>query len=618
VRRWIVLCVPGTILLLWGALCWRKISPAKGRLFLFLTPFLLVGILVTARFASRPNPDYIPDISENTGLAERINVRVIPREGVFREDSPGKTLSAEVQLEGLHPEESADLTFWRTMVTGDGAPPAFAETNRGTRVTASFENSLWNPRAGRSEVPHLVNLGWLSSEKLLALKGRRSRFETTVMVAVQRSPEVTRLPLVKGASWQERGMEVTIESVGPKENLKTSQPAVVLSISCRRFGLEMSTPWLTMDVVHKPSGFRMGMGSLDTLFWMTKRPLGVVSMRYVLTSGKNYGMWPTSGLSQWMLSHSQEFEVIVRRTEDGGRFLRRVFADGAPPLSIPGHFADTALPDLKRPESVEAFFRELELYESAESYAGIVPLLAKCGPDILPPLEEFCLRNPNSRLTGPVTNLARELNRALFKPVRPDHRLAFFKGFGHPGLFLGADPSTPEQNKALLAEGLAWVKEDPDNRLNSSWLHQMRNDAPPALYPAIRRFLEREGHRMPWRDWLHLPGLEPPPIVEPPADSVPRGPSPATEGEFYGISTPVLTGPQKSYEEAVRQGKPWAPRVGFVIASSLAEDLIAGLWLNVWPEVSDCPREAGEAREWILSNADRLQFNPRTRRYELR
>src|SRR5262245_15802840 len=93
---------------------------------------------------------------------------------------------------------------------------------------------------------------------------------------------------------------------------------------------------------------------------------------------------------------------------------------------------------------------------------------------------------------------------------------------------------------------------------------------------------------------------------------------PATEGEFYGTSMPVLTGPEESDKEAVRQGKPWVPRVGFVIASSYAQDSVAGLWLNVWPEVSDCPRDAGEARAWILSNADRLQFNPGTRRYELR
>ena len=628
VHRWFVPCFFGGALLVWVGICWRKVRAFQGRWFIFTAPLIYLGALIAMNAVSKGSADYVPAVTGNAELAGRISLRLRPEpRWNSGHDSASGHADISVQLDGLQPDESANVELWKKRLSGEGLTIAEASDGR-TFSSAHFGDEYWNPWSGSSgeaasrgrTTMNGMTVPW---EKLKLLKGKPLRMEATAIVSVHRSVGVTRLPFRTGAKWEEADQEITVDFIGSvsaaaRLNIKgaSADSTVVASVVSRRFGHAARKPGPALDLIHKPSGFRLQL-SYQSSGWRGREFTHSDSARLVYSSRKTGVGWPAIGLSERASSHPEEFELIARSTVMVGSFAREVTIDGFRVLAVPGQFAETAIPDLTSPEAVESFFRELEAYSIQESYAGFVPLMERCGPDILPALEEFVLNNPASPLINPASNHARELNKALFKPERPDHRLAFFKGYGRPGLFLGADPSTPDKNDALLAEGLAWVKEDPENRLTSSWLWQMRNEQVPALYPAIRRFLEKEGNRMPWRSWLNMPGLEPPAIVDPPMVSVPRGPSPVTEGEFYRVML-QMTGPQESYRDAVKQGKEWAPRLGAVITASETDAKTVTLWLKVWPEVSDCPSDPAAARMWIQANADRLHFNPETRRYEIR
>jgi hypothetical protein len=624
VFRWMIPCFYGAALLVWVGVCRQWLSKTGGRAFYFLTPPLYAGVLSVLHATSHPDPDYAPAVAGDAGLAGRIRIQT--RTG------PQSGFNVLMQMDGLKPEETADVELWKRKLRGDDFTINDASF---ARMGANFGDSDWNPWSGPSGTPEfrehtIPSVITVSPDTLKRIEGKACRFEATAIVSVQRSVGLARLPFRTGAKWEESDSEVVIEFIGTASDAlqrgirgvpKDSEFVTV--ILSRRFG-HAAERWVAVDLVHIPSGVRMHYntvaGDTEGVMWRGRSFTHSVSGRGILCYlNDGHQRWSSGGLSTRALSHPEEFEFIVRSYEPVGKFAQEITVEGflgpvVPPQLVP--LAELAIPDLSHPQAVESFFRTLERYNPGESYDGIFQALLRCGPDVVPALTEFVLKNPNSPFLSSVTNHARELNAALFKPERPDHRLAFFKGYGRSGLFIGADPSTPENNAALLAEGKAWVKEDPDNRLNADWLYQMRNENVPALYPAIRRLVEREGTRMPWRNQLNMPGLVLPDVNSEPV-SEPRGPSPATEGEFYRVSE-MMTGPQESYREAVKQGKEWASRVGAVVAASRMPDSTAHLWLKAWPEVSECPSDPKAARAWVLANADRLHFNPNIRRYELR
>ncbi len=615
---WIIPCSVSMVLLFWMGSFRRGFSKNRGRVCYLLIPLLYTVTLKGTILFNQPGTDKPPASKGDPSLATRLRLRI-------NTGPAGQTF-----LDGLKPEETADVELWQARLEGEGfsAPLQKAPS---PRIRASFGDNYWNPWTGPSSWGEFeasnLNLS-PTSASLRPPQGKVFHLQATAVISVSRSVGVARLPFREGEHWEEGGREIGIRFLGtPEEAARRGfagfpkNVAFVTALSVRRFK-EAASTWVAVDLVHLPSGIhlqgRAGETDSHDENWPPRR-LHTYSAggRGTLGYGTENTRWAAGGLAMRALEHPDEYVFIVRRREPVGTFSQDITTADFPGWTAPKELSALSLPNLEHPESVRKFLRELESIYKATSDQGVVETLIRCGPDILIPLEDFVTANPTSSLLIPVTNEARKLNKALFKAERPDHRLAFFKGYGKPGLFLGADPSTPANNAALISEGIGWMKEDPDQRLTSSWLWHIKNGKDmPELYPAILRLLKEEGRAIPWRKDIHMPGLEVPPLDSIREVSVPRGPSPATEGEFYRTSL-ELTGPQDAYREAVRAGRPWAARVGSVIALCGENSWSIHHWLKVWPEVSDCPSDPAETRAWLRSFADRLRFNPATRRYEL-